>query len=181
MKLEKAGDWFYAFLFLFITGMILPYIEYLPNIMIALSLFLIMLRVLFGTLRKQNALFQLFNVGLMLAISSFFWYRAAYFFPIIFLVIPVLRTIDLRELIAPIIGLVLPYFIMISIYFFVYSNFNIFTEIIQHIQFKEAIPVLKKTDIMIPIVIGFLIMISSFKFVSGYRLMETDKQDFLRI
>jgi hypothetical protein len=181
LRLSKVGDKLQGFVFLLLCGIVLPYVTNVPNIMISFSLFLIMIKSLFGILRKQDILFQLFNIGLLLACASFFWYYSCYFFPYIFFGIIILRTIELREWIAAILGLIIPYFLFLSIYFFMHSNFDMIFDLIQIINYKEILPELNSNDLCILIFILFLLFIATGKIALRYRSMQADVQDFLRL
>jgi hypothetical protein len=181
LSLSKIGDKLNGMVFLLLCGIVMPYVTDVPAIMISLSLFLIMLKSLFGILRKQSILFQLFNIGLLLATASFFWYFSCYYFPFIFIGIIVLRTVNLREWPAVAVGLIIPYFILISVYFFINSDFNIVNDIVQIINFKEVQSGLNMNDLFILIIITLILIIASGKIALKYRSMEADIQDFSRL
>jgi hypothetical protein len=181
IRFAKSGDNLYGIVFLLLSGLVIPYIGHLPNVMISLFLFLIILKMLLGILRQQNALFLVFNVGMMLAVASFFWYYACYFFLLIFIGIIVLRTVDLREWLAAFVGLIVPYFIYFSVYFFVYSNFELIFDIFDLIKLKEEIPALSSDDLVPVVIIIILIIAATLKIAGRYRSMEADMQDYLRL
>jgi hypothetical protein len=181
LRFAKPGGKLYGFVFLFLSSLVMPYIDHLPNVMISLFLFLIILKMLLGILRLQNALFLVFKVGMMLAIASFFWYYSCYFFLLIFIGIMVLRTVDLREWLAAVVGLIVPYFIYFSVYFFIYSDFDLIFDIFDLIKMKEKIPALSSDDLLPVGIIILLIIAATIKIGGRYRSMEADIQDYLRL
>jgi hypothetical protein len=181
LRFSKQGCKLHGFIFLFLNGIVLPFLVDVPSVLISATLFMIMLKLLFGIFRKQDTLFQIFNIGVLLAISSFFWYFANYFFPFVFIGILILRTVDIREWIAATVGLILPYYLLISVYFFVNSDFDIVIDIVDIINFKEKTPTLYYSDIMVGLFIALLFSISTIKIALNYSIMEADTQDFFRL
>lgn len=180
IKLFKTISYLHGFIFLFVLGISIKFTDVLP-VLISMTFFLIALNILFNTLRKKTALFEVFNIGFFVSISSFFFLNAICFFPIIFIGLMILRTQNIREWISSVIGLSVPYFISISVYFFINSNFNIVFDLFKLFAFKENVPEINIILMISFAYILFLAFISTFIIIIKYRATETYAQDYLRL
>lgn len=180
IKLFKDRSNLHGFIFLFILGISIKFADVLP-ILISMIFFLTALKILFNTLRKKSAIFDLFNIGFFISSASFFSFNAIYFFPIIYIGLMILRTQDIREWISAMTGLIIPYFIYISVYFFIYSDFDIIFNLYKLINFKEGIPEVNVIQLISAGYIFFLAFISTLKIIIGYRTTKTYIQDYFRL
>jgi len=180
IKFFKIYNNFHGYIFLFILGLLIRFTDVLP-VLISISFFLFALFILFRTLRKQYALFDLFNVGFLISIGSLFSFELLYFIPFIYAGLIILRSVNMREWLVALIGLLTPYFIGVSLYYFVNSDFMIVIDIISLISNNEQIPDLNLITIIALFMIGLITLVSTFQIFAGYRSKETDIQDYLRI
>lgn len=178
-KLNRKHNYLHAFILLFLLSLTIKFTDVLP-ILIALFLFLIALKTIMKTLRKKTALFDYFNAGLLISAASFFWFNACYFSLIIIPALLILRTVNWREWLVPVIGIIVPYFIIISFKYIFFSNFDIIFDTYKLISLKEGLPVLKLNTIISICYIILLSLFASFFILSKYRILEKNTQDYYR-
>jgi len=179
LQIVKSFGNIHGFIFLFLFGIIIRYIDIL-QISIAVFFFLVTLRFLTGSLRKQNAIFAFFNAGLALSAASFFEIHFLYLYPVIIYGLFIFRTVNFREFFTSLLGVALPGFFYFSIYFFVNSNFEIIDES-YNILFAGKTQLNINLNLLISIsVFIVLLLISSFYIITKYRTSETDLQVYYK-
>ena len=179
-KLYKKRNFLHAFILLFLLSVTIKLTDVLP-ILIAMFLFLVAMKTIMNTLRKKSALFDCFNVGILMSAASFFWFNAVYFSLIIFLCLLLLRTLNWREWLVPVIGIFVPYFIIISFYFIIFSNFDIIFDIHKLMAKKEGIPFFEMDTVITAGYIAFISLIATLLILLRYRTFEKRVQDYYRI
>ncbi len=113
-----------SFLFLLSMGIVFPWCDALP-ILIAMLFFLPSLMLLLQIFGEKDIRFTLFNAGFLLSAASFFWFYVFYLFPVLFSAILILyNSKDIKAGLAGILGLITPYFLFLSVDFFITNNFQ---------------------------------------------------------
>jgi len=79
IKLFKSNNTFSGFIFLVLVSIFAKSFDVLQVLFSTLFL-LLALKVIFSTLRKNNAVFEYLNTGLLFSISFLFWETTLYFF-----------------------------------------------------------------------------------------------------
>ncbi len=177
LKVVKSFQNMHGLLLLLFSGIIIRYINPLQGFMF-LFFFIMTVNSVVSPYPKKTAIFSFFNAGLFLALSSFFLPDIIYFFPVIILGQLIFRTVNFREIATSLIGLAIPYFILISVWFFIFSNFDIIYDIHKQLSIKT---VFFKSDINIIIsgsIAFVIIIISVFNILAKYRNTESLIQDF---
>lgn len=177
LKVVKSFQNMHGLLLLLFSGIIIRYINPLQSFLF-LFFFIIVIISAISSYSKKTAVFSFFNAGLFLALSSFFLPDIIYFFPVIILGQLIFRTVNFREIATSLIGLVIPYFILVSVWFFIFSNFDIIYDIHKQLLIKTAS---FKPDINLIIsgsVVFIIIILSFFDILSKYRNTESLIQDF---
>ncbi len=180
VSISKTKNWYYGFIFLIILGLTTSITDSLA-IFIIIFFVLSSIIIIFRTLRKPIAVFDYLNAGMLFSIAFLFWENILYFVPIIFISLFILRAKLWRDSISAIIGLIIPFFIFVSIYFFITSNFNVVFEIFGILTKKQE-PI--ETPYIYYFLGSFIVLfsiISFFKILFRFNSIETDKQDYYKI
>lgn len=178
-KLNRKISYIHGFIFLFLISFGLKLTDALP-VLFALFFLQVSIKIIMNTLRKQFALFDFFNVGFLIALASFFWFNVIYFVPVIFIGLIILRTINWREWLVPLIGIILSYFLLFSFYYLIHSNFDIIFKFHLVLNQKEELPVLDLESIILFSYLAFVSLIASFIIITRFRTFETNTQDYYR-
>jgi hypothetical protein len=176
----EARNYFHGFIFIFLNTIFISPYEYIP-VIIAELFFVIALIILFGAAKKQNAVFDFFNISFILALGSLFWFNLIYFTIIIFFSLIIMRRILIREWISLIVGTVTPYLLLVSIYFILYGNIEILDSI--KIMFSKNTSELSFTNIYL-IYFGFLFLLgilSGLKILSVFNGLNIDLREYYKI
>jgi hypothetical protein len=80
---------------------------------------LLMLEIIFSVYKTEANSYRFFESGLLIAISSLFYTKLILFLPFLWIVSLILRPFYWREWLFPVLGLIVPYFIVFSLLFFV--------------------------------------------------------------
>jgi len=180
IKLFKTNNSFPGFLFLILIGFAVVTYDNL-NVLISSLFVLFAINIIFDTLRKGIAVFEYLNVGILFSIAFLFWETTLYFSIIIFISILILRIQNWREWVASIIGLLLPIFIIVSIYFFIYSDFDIIFDT-YHLFFRTySIGNISVYEIVILFFVFALSLFSLFKILFRFNSIESNNQDYYKI
>lgn len=180
IKLLKVNNYFSGFTFLILIGFALIKVDCLA-VLFSSALIILAIKIIFNTLRKGIAIFEYLNVGLLFSIAFLFWETTLYFFILIFISILILRIQNWREWLVSLIGLFLPIFITSSIYFFIYSDFDIIFDTYQLLFFKKVGTQISYYELVVLIFVLLLSLTSSFKILSRFNSIETNNQDYYKI
>jgi hypothetical protein len=119
----------------------LVYIVFMSNFNVMLSLnpilfanlfIIISVNKLINTYRKDSALAEIFDASFYISIASLFYFPTIVLFPIVIVGIIIYRSLNQREILISIFGLILPYCFVITYYFWndrlmeMYHNFGIY-------------------------------------------------------
>jgi len=164
-------------MFLLLFGTFSKYFDIL-QISIATSFFLLSLWYIIGSLRKTYAVFDFFNAGFALALASFFWLPAIWFFMIIIFGLLIFRNFNIREFLTSVIGFLLPWFFLFSIWFFIHTNFKITIETYNLLFFKTFPLALSTKFKIISVSLIIILFFVAFQTLRNYRSKESDIQNY---
>ncbi len=180
IKLFEQRNFLHAFIFLFIAGSYVQLPEYLPVITSGILL-LFALAELLDALKGETGIFPFFNIGFFTALSSLFYFNSIY------LIIPILagkiliRPQNPKEWISIFIGLILPYFFLISIFFIVKSDLSILQELHTNIQ---TLNTTREPSLPYKIFFGYFgitALISSLLIFGNFTRLNIETRDFIKI
>ena len=107
-----------AFFFLLLTGFYYPHLQFSEYIFGSISMIFILIAI-FSTYKQEPNSRRFFDAGLMIGISVLFYARMVYFLPFIWIAQLILRPFSWREWITPILGMLTPAFLLVSIRFLI--------------------------------------------------------------
>lgn len=87
-----------------------------PPILIGLLFLWAMERILLSY-RKENLSYHFFEASFLIAIASFFYLQILFFWPLVFVALVIMRPVIWREWITSLVGLILPYALLIGFWF----------------------------------------------------------------
>jgi len=88
------------------------------------------------SINAENAIPHYFEASFYISLASLFYFNIIFYFIIIWIGLIIIRPIIWREWFVSIIGLVLPYFFIVTYYFiFDDSNFKLFTKVMNCVKF----------------------------------------------
>jgi hypothetical protein len=123
-RLSEEITLFSGIFYILLTSSILELAMPTPTLFAA-SFLIIILYSLFETYRKAESSVSIFNIGLWVAVGSFFHFSFGLFILLGVIGINVLRAYNFREILMLLIGVSTAYFLVGSCYFF-YDAFDIF-------------------------------------------------------
>lgn len=179
-KISLPNNMFYGFVFLALIGPAIIFCNSI-SILIASALLIISLLIILKTANKSIAIFDFFNVGFLFSFAFLFWETSIYFTPIVFISMLILRILNWRELLVAIIGFFTPIFFISSIYFFIYSNFDLLFSYYHSIQNEDILPNYSLIQILFFSFISSISLLSILKTLAKYNVLETYKQDFYKV
>jgi hypothetical protein len=94
-----------------------------PPILIGLLFLWAMERIMLSY-RKENLSFHFFEASFLIATASFFYLQILFFWPLVFVALIIMRPVIWREWITSLIGLVLPYALLIGFWFLFRDNIS---------------------------------------------------------
>ncbi|MGC9341977.1 MAG: hypothetical protein ACP5E3_04705 [Bacteroidales bacterium] len=103
-----------AFFFILLVSFYFPHLQFSRYLFGSLAV-LIMLDVLLSSYKSDPNSWRFFEAGLILGVASLFYARMIYFFPFIWISQLILRPFFWREWILPIVGVIVPAFIVVAI------------------------------------------------------------------
>lgn len=179
IKLFKVKNYFIGFIFLILIGFATVNYDCLP-VLFASFFILLSFKIIFNTLRKSNAIFDYFNVGLLFSLAFLFWETALFYTVIIFISILIFRIQNWREWVVAFMGFFLPVFITSSIYFFVYSNFDIIFDTYQLFLNKVSLPEINVRQFIVIVFVLLLSLFSIMKILAKFNSIESNVQDYYK-
>lgn len=180
IKLFDIYNNFHGFVFLFLNVFLIWYVDIL-SLLLSLSFFQIALYILLKTLRKKYALLDIYNVGFLLSIASFFRVEILLFYPFLLIALLILRSVNLREWTILLIGSLTPLFIGISVFYFMSSSFDIIPDTLDLLKIKQKITGINLISIIALSIIALITFLISIRLFFEYRSKEANIQDYLRI
>jgi len=103
------------------------------------SLFLVFaIKRMLESYRKQGVSHNFFDAGMLIGIGSLFYANLIWFGMLVFISIAILRSINVEEIAVSILGLIIPYLIMIAVYYLLDYNLNELLSLIYNNLFSEV-------------------------------------------
>jgi hypothetical protein len=124
-----------ALIYILLSGFFTQYQLLNPAIFGAIFMMMTIMRIM-GSFRIQGTAFSFFDAGILIGTGSLFYANLIWFGMIVFIGIALLRTVNIKEIVISVIGLVTPYILTFGIYFvlgydlkdLIYSlDYNLFT------------------------------------------------------
>lgn len=126
---------------------------------------IIFLNSIFNFFRSETAVFEVFDAGLFIGIGALFYWPCLFLFPIIWAGLYVLRPFELREWIASIVGVFLPFlFFGTLLYWFNILSLNSLIAMLEpfyNVQFSTAY---NGTYIILFVILLIILLASLFRF-----------------
>lgn len=110
-----------------------PEFLYLSPLVMANTLYVLVLMEAFATYRKYAAAGAIFNIGIWTAVGSLFYLSYSFLFIVAMIGLGLLRSFTFRERLMLLFGLLTPY-LLAGTYYFMYDRLAVF----QNIQFAEG-------------------------------------------
>lgn len=133
----------------------------ISNIFIILSL-----HFLFNSYRTDNALSDLFNVGLLFSLASCFYTYYVFIIPLGIIALYILKSFNWREWLCFLFGVLAPLYLFMSVAYLVGSNylkpFYLFSFAVQHLN----IPTFSEYYLVLIISMVFLFLLAIFQYVT---------------
>jgi hypothetical protein len=126
-----------ALMFILITAL-LPQNQIL-NPALPASLFMIFaLKRMLESYNKKEVAYNFFDAGILIGTGSLFYANLIWFGILIFVGIAILRSINVKEIVVSILGLIIPYIIMFGLYYTLNYDLNDLFSLIYANLFSEA-------------------------------------------
>ena len=134
----------------------LPELQTLHPVLIANFFLIILLNIIYKLFGQKVPLKQLYNLGLILGIASFFYFPIYIFIFYILIALFVLRTLSGRELVIPFVGLITPYFFLV-VWYYVFEQLDLVFN--AYLDFFKNISIIKLEFDVVCIIISAIIII----------------------
>ncbi|GJM35381.1 MAG: hypothetical protein DHS20C18_43820 [Saprospiraceae bacterium] len=115
-------------LFYILIGSLIPEFYHLTPLLMANTFYIMAIWGLFGTYKVPSCANRIFNIGLLMAISSLFYFSYILFILQAIVGLNILRAFQIRERLMVIVGAIIPYFYL-GFYYFWHDELNYFLEL----------------------------------------------------
>ncbi len=159
-KLSRALSTIPAAVFILFSAWVMSNQIYHP-ILIANTFFILSLNSLFKVYKKFQPIINIFNSGFWLALSTCFYTPYLLFLIVLLLGLLSLRNINVRETLQMLIGLLTPFFLMGTVFFY-FDMMDRFSPFTQHIVSIPQVNWENPITLAKPILLILLILISIF-------------------
>ncbi|MGV6845664.1 MAG: DUF6427 family protein [Lutibacter sp.] len=133
-----------------------------PKIILAQVFLFFGLRKIFSLKSEINTKGKLFDAALWISVASLFYAEVSFYFLLIYVAIFVFNKVNLRNLIIPVLGILIPWFLFYT-YLFVINNQWSFNFQFQTVSSNE-LSIFTNLSVGIPLILtGILILIAVFK------------------
>lgn len=105
-----------------------PFLHRFTPALVADSLIILLLFRVFDTYKKDSLSLNFLDAGILISLASFFYPPALFFYPVLLIIMFIIRSYNWREWVFSAIGLLLPYLLLIAIYYLIEAEFAIITE-----------------------------------------------------
>lgn len=139
-----------------------PMLISLTPALIASSLFILLLFRIFATYKHDHFSYNYLDAGLIISLASLFYIPAFFLYPLLLIIMVIIRPYIWREWMFSVIGLLLPYLFITAINYLLDADIKIFTDRNMHGFF--SIGRVKDFSIVLQLFtgyVGFLILIGS--------------------
>lgn len=108
---------FFPALFFLLIASFYPGLQHFSAALIGSLFLIICINFFFETYDKDSLSYRFFDSGLILGLGSLFYAKLVLFLPVIWIAAIILRKMDWRELVMPVLGVALPLFVVVGIDF----------------------------------------------------------------
>lgn len=178
--INRKKNFLHGFIVLFISAF-LPYSEKHLPVIFSLIPILVALRSFNATVKKQIAVFDFFNIGLLVSIASLFYFNALFFALIVFAGKLFIRMRNIREWLSAIIGLILPYFFTFSFYYVFEGELLKFSAFTKYFEIGTTLSFVNTAQIIMAFFIGLWALFASFKLLIRLNRMNIDARDYFKL
>lgn len=156
-----------------------PMLINLTPALIASSLFIILLFRVFATYKHDHFSYNFLDAGLIISLASLFYIPAFFLYPLLLIIMAIMRPYIWREWIFSAIGLLLPFLFIVAINYLLDTNIKIFTDSYVHgfistIRIKDFNIVLQSFTGYV----GLLILISSIRMARSIGNIKIQSRKF---
>ena len=127
-----------ALIFIFIIA-ILPQYQVLNPVLPASVFMIFAIKKILESYNKKGVAYNFFDAGILIGIGSLFYANLIWFGTLIFIGIFLLRSINIKEIVISIIGLITPYLIMFGLYYLLGYDLNELLSLIYNNLFTKAV------------------------------------------
>jgi hypothetical protein len=139
-----------------------------PSLPASLFLLIALIRII-DSYRKSGTAYNFFDAAILISTGSLFYANLIWMGPLVFLGIALLRTINLKELIISITGLITPYLILYGIYYVIGKDLKVLNTLILTNLFGESgSPYMSRMMIVTIIVLGLSLLVALFHLFSVF-------------
>ena len=111
-------------LFYMLICSVFPGIMYFAPVLIASTLIIILMIRTFGSYKKDGLSYNFLDAGILIALASFFYLPALLLYPLLLIMLAIIRPNIWREWVFTLIGVALPYIFLFSYYFIAGKDTN---------------------------------------------------------
>lgn len=134
--------------------------------------FIIALERIFSGVLKHNSTAHCFDAAFLLSLGSLFYAKGVFFFPLLLIAIGVLRLANFRSVVATVLGLLLPFVLSFSWYFYQNKSFVFFESLRENLV---ANPGQYNHDLYSRMYMGFIIFLTALSILATVRQMGMQK------
>lgn len=137
---------------------------------------------LFGTFKKDQLCYEYFDIGLIIAVGSMIYVPFIFIVLFIWISMSTLRPFRLREWLFTLLGLMIPYFLLFTYYFFKGNSITVFLSHQIHFFTEKGIP-FPFTSAYYPlyIIAGIYFIIGSFQMLRTFGIRKLHARKYFGI
>ncbi|MCF8370977.1 MAG: DUF6427 family protein [Bacteroidales bacterium] len=176
----ETRSYLVAFFLIVLQSALLPMNRLHPGLIAAVFL-LFALDKLFDTYKEDSRFTNFFDAGLLISISSLFYFNSIYLIVAIWLGMVLLGNFSFRNWLLTILGILLPYFLCLS-YFYVGNNLMWFLDTIESNFFlKNHGTGLNIADYVFFLFLLLMIILASFKVAGELQTSKISTRKYMRV
>lgn len=177
----KSRTYLPSFIFLLVASSFLP-LQRLNPVVFTSILMLFAIEVMMGTFKKEGLAYDYFLASFLVSAGSLFYARGAYLLLIIWIGLSLFRNIRYREWIYTIIGFMLPYLFLFSVYYLTgQALIAKWQEMIMNFIPDRDLSQFNGYYILFYVYLALLILLASRKMISNYHGLKIYVRKFYRL
>ena len=179
--LLKSRTYLPSFIFLLVVSSYLPLQQLNPAVFAGIFMGFA-IEAIFGTFKKEGLAYEYFLASFLISTGSLFYARGAYLMLIIWIGLSLFRNIRWREWVFTILGFLVPYMFMFSLYYLNGQELMPrWQEMITNFIPDHDFSYLNKYYILFYAFIALLILLASRKMISNYQGLKIYVRKFYRL
>jgi hypothetical protein len=179
--LLKSRTYLPSFIFLLVVSSYMPLQQLNPAVFAGIFM-LFAIEAIFGTFKKEGLAYEYFLASFLISTGSLFYARGAYLMVIIWIGLSLFRNIRWREWLFTIIGFLIPYMLMFSLYYLDGQELiPRWQEMITNFIPDNDFSYLNKYYVLFYAFLALLIMLASRKMISNYQGLKIYVRKFYRL